>query len=165
MKRLALALAVLMACWFSLAQAAEPTGPDALAGAVAVMRNVPAKGLTQEQMQAKSQDLDRVWKTLVAAGPKGSAALKDELAKLDAAGGKDDFFRLGAAALVWAEDPPAPRPGRDHRDAKICVRSGSAVNAARRTGRTTPSHRLTADPAPGATRQPTAPATMPVSRR
>ena len=101
MKRLALALAVLMACWFSSAQAAEPPGPGDLAGAVAVMRNVPAKGLTQEQKQAKSQDLDRAWKTLVAAGPKGSAALKDELANLDASGGKDDFFRLGAAAPLW----------------------------------------------------------------
>jgi hypothetical protein len=64
------------------------------------MRNVSPKALTREQMQAKSQDLDRAWKTLVAAAPKGSAALKDELGKLDASGGKDDFFRPGAAGLV-----------------------------------------------------------------
>lgn len=101
MTRPVLALAVLVACWLPSAQAAGAAAPDDLAKAVAVMRNVAPAALTQEQKQTKAQDLDQAWKTLVAAGPKGLAALKDELGKLDASREKDDFFKLGAAALLW----------------------------------------------------------------
>src|SRR4030042_1672979 len=40
----------------------------------------------------------------------GPPRLKEELAKIDAAKEKDDFFKLGAAALLWRLGGPSEAP-------------------------------------------------------
>lgn len=69
--------------------------------AVAALRNIREGALTQEQKDAKALELEGAWKTVIAAGKAGADALKAEIAKLDAAKERDDFFKLGAAALLW----------------------------------------------------------------
>jgi HEAT repeat protein len=65
------------------------------------MRKIDPAATTAEQRKAKSEELDRAWKTIIAAGPKGAAALKEECKKIAASREKDDFLVLGAAALLW----------------------------------------------------------------
>ena len=83
------------------AEASEAGAPEGLAKAVAAMRKIDPASLSEEQQKAKAKELDEAWKTLVGAGPAGAAALKAELKALDAAKEKDDFFRLGACAVLW----------------------------------------------------------------
>jgi hypothetical protein len=101
MWRCALTLAILAAGFSSVAMSAEPSAADKLAKAVAVMRKIHPAALSEKQQEAKSQELDEAWKTLIDAGPAGAAALKDELKKIDAAKERDDHFKLGAAAVLW----------------------------------------------------------------
>jgi HEAT repeat protein len=101
MMRSAVVFGIVVSCWLPWAGAADPSGGDDLAKAVAVMRKIPAATLTGEQQQVKGQELDAAWKTLTDAGPKGAAVLKEELRKIDASKEKDDFFKLGAATLLW----------------------------------------------------------------
>ena len=56
---------------------------------------------SQKEQEAKGEELDQAWKTLVEAGPAGAAALKDEIKKIEAAKERDDHFKLGAAAILW----------------------------------------------------------------
>jgi len=82
--------------------AAQQAGADRrLARAVAALRDVDPDKLTEEQQEAKSQELDRAFQTISKAGPAGAAALKAELRRLDSAGRRDDRFRLAAAGLLW----------------------------------------------------------------
>jgi len=84
------------------APAAPPAAaPGDLDKAVAAMRRVKPEDFSKEQQQAKGKELDAAWKTLIQAGPAGAARLKQELAKIDAATEKDDFFKLGAAVVLW----------------------------------------------------------------
>jgi HEAT repeat protein len=69
--------------------------------AVAALRNIREDALTQEQKDAKGLELQKAWATLIAAGKAGTDALKAEIAKVDAAKERDDFFKLGAAAFLW----------------------------------------------------------------
>jgi hypothetical protein len=82
--------------------AATPTAPAmTVEKAVAAMRHVDASTMTDDQREAKAVELDAAWKTLIAAGKPGADALKAEIAKVDAAKEKDDFFRLGAGSVLW----------------------------------------------------------------
>jgi hypothetical protein len=65
------------------------------------MRKVPVAKLSSEEKTAKAEALSRAWTTLISAGPKGTQALKEELRNVNSKGEKDDFFRLGAAAVLW----------------------------------------------------------------
>jgi hypothetical protein len=88
------------------APAAKAGAPGAaaatdLAKAVAAMRRVKPEDFSKEQQEAKGKELDAAWKTLIQAGPAGAGRLKQELAKIDAAKEKDDYFKLGAAVVLW----------------------------------------------------------------
>lgn len=89
---------------------AKPPTAEELDKAVAAMRGIDPSKMSAEDGKASGERLDKAWNTVLAAGPAGSARLKDELAKVDAAKEKDDFFRLGAAALLWYLGGPADAP-------------------------------------------------------
>jgi hypothetical protein len=85
------------------AAAPKPADAEAIAleKAVAAMRGVKPEGMSPEQQKLKALELSAAWKTLTEAGKPGTEALKAEIRKVDAAGAKDDFFRLGAGAILW----------------------------------------------------------------
>jgi len=99
--RTCLALAVSVLFGFA-AKAGEPAtaGPD-LEKAIAAMRGVDPAKLSEEEQSARSKALDEAWRALIGAGPAGAERLKAELRKMDAAQERDDFFRLGAASVLW----------------------------------------------------------------
>lgn len=101
MMRWFLAFIILVTCSLPSAVAIEVRATDDLNKAVGAMRKINPTSLSEEQKQAKSQELDKAWKTLVDAGPKGVAALKEEIRKIDASKEKDNFFMLSAAAVLW----------------------------------------------------------------
>lgn len=81
----------------------QPQTPDTgggLAAAVAELRHM-RPDMTREEQKAKSERIDAAWEQLTAAKDAGAKALLDEAAKLDAAKEKDDFFKLGAAVVLW----------------------------------------------------------------
>jgi HEAT repeat protein len=84
------------------AKAGEPAtaGPD-LEKAIAAMRGIDPAKLSEEEQSAKAKALDEAWQALIGAGPAGAERLKAELRKMDAAQERDDFFRLGAASVLW----------------------------------------------------------------
>lgn len=101
MMRCFLAFVILVTCSLPSAVAIEARAADDLNKAVAAMRKINLTSLSEKQKQAKSQELDKAWKTVVDAGPKGIAALKEEIRKIDVSKEKDDIFMLSAAALLW----------------------------------------------------------------
>jgi len=101
MMRCFLAFVILVTCSLPSAVAIEARAADDLNKAVAAMRKINLTSLSEKQKQAKSQELDKAWKTVVDAGSKGIAALKEEIRKIDVSKEKDDFFMLSAAALLW----------------------------------------------------------------
>ena len=101
MWRCTLVMGILGACCELTAGAAEPSPAEKLAKAVSAMRKIDPAALSDKEKQAKGQELDEAWKTLNDAGPAGAAALKDELKKIEAAKERDNYFKLGAAAVLW----------------------------------------------------------------
>jgi hypothetical protein len=79
----------------------EVRAADDLNKSVAIMRKINLASMNEEQRGAKSQELDKAWKILVDAGPKGAAVLKEEIGRINASKEKDYFFILGAAAVLW----------------------------------------------------------------
>ncbi len=73
----------------------------ALSAAVAAMRGIDFDSVLCEEREAKAQEIDAAWETLIGAGPAGRAALLAELDALESGGDEDDYFRLSAAALLW----------------------------------------------------------------
>ena len=92
------------------AATAKPPTAEELDKAVAAMRGIDPAKISGEDAKARGEQLDKAWNTVFAAGPAGSARLKEELAKIDAAKEKDDFFKLGAAALLWRLGGPSEAP-------------------------------------------------------
>lgn len=92
-------------CLASAAVAGEATPPPTAADlekAVAAMRRIDPSKMSEEQRDAKAKELNEAWQSLAKAGPAGVTRLKRELVDIDKAGEKDDFFKLGAAALLWS---------------------------------------------------------------
>jgi hypothetical protein len=80
----------------------QPDVPQgALSDAVAELRHVSPREFTGAAVKEKADKLDAAWETLIAAGDKGAQALLAEVAALEAAGEQDDYFRLGAATILW----------------------------------------------------------------
>ena len=98
------ALAVLL-CLAHASVAGEPTPRPTAADldkAVAAMRKVkPADFEDEEKRKAKGRELSDAWKTLIGAGPGGATRLKTEIAAITKAKERDDYFKLGAAAVLW----------------------------------------------------------------
>jgi hypothetical protein len=72
-----------------------------LSEAIASMRGIDPKGLSDARQKAKAKELGEAWKVLIGAGSRGVIALKEELKKINTRKEKDDHFKLGAAALLW----------------------------------------------------------------
>src|SRR5688572_23277702 len=83
----------------SLGLIAQTPSNDAIDKSIAVLRNIPREGLSDDQMEAKAKQIDEAWKMLVEA--KASERLKREIAMVDAGNEKDDSFKLGATVLLW----------------------------------------------------------------
>ncbi len=75
-----------------------PSLDDAVAS---VRRVLPAPSASRPPEEAKMAELDRAWKALGDAGAAGVARLHRELQALDAGAEPDDYFRLGACAVLW----------------------------------------------------------------
>ncbi len=73
----------------------------ALVAAVQELRRVDRSRMTQEQMREKATALSRAWATIAKAGPAGMKAVKAELAAIESAKERDDFFRLSTGPLMW----------------------------------------------------------------
>ena len=72
-----------------------------ISNAVSTMRGIVPEKMSNEQKEKKAKELDEAWMTLQAAGMDGVNAIKTEIKKIDQTGEKDDFFKLGAAAVIW----------------------------------------------------------------
>lgn len=81
---------------------AEAKGkPQDLAKAIGSLRHIDERTLTEAEKTKKGVEMQAAWAALVGAGQRGALALKREIEAVDKAGEKDDFFKLGAAALLW----------------------------------------------------------------
>ncbi|MDK1030932.1 MAG: HEAT repeat domain-containing protein [Planctomycetia bacterium] len=70
--------------------------------AIASLRNIVQTDFSEEdKKEAKAQEIGEAWKTILSSGKAGIARLKAEVEQLDAKKQKDDFFKLGACALLW----------------------------------------------------------------
>lgn len=69
--------------------------------AVAALRKIVWTEWSDEQKETKANQIDEAWKTLNAAGQKGSARLKLEIERVDAAKENDEFFKLNATVVLW----------------------------------------------------------------
>jgi HEAT repeat protein len=69
--------------------------------AIAVLRRVDHKNLSEEQQKAKAKDIDAAWGVIKAAGKAGVARLKEEIRLIDQNKEKDHYFKLNASALLW----------------------------------------------------------------
>jgi hypothetical protein len=80
---------------------AQETADPQLEAAIAMLRNIHPAQLSNEEMKLKSAEMDRAWGVIQAAGARGVARLKQEIAAIDQGPTKDDFFKLDAAHLLW----------------------------------------------------------------
>lgn len=94
-------LVLLISSMLATAFAQSATTDPKLEAAVAAMRKVDPSRLDDKQREAKGKEIDEAWQYIGSLGAAGSQRLKDEIRKLDAAGEKDDFFKLGASAVLW----------------------------------------------------------------
>lgn len=83
------------------ADSTEQGSTDRITRAIATMRKVDFSGLSPAQEKAKEKELGEAWEALAKAGKPGADALKAEIARIDAAGERDDSFKLNAAAALW----------------------------------------------------------------
>lgn len=89
-------------CVVPLAVVGEPASADAkLDAAIATMRHIDPDKLSTKEKEARTKALDRAWETIEAAGPRGIERLKREIAKIDASGEQDEFFKLSASTLLF----------------------------------------------------------------
>jgi len=82
-------------------KAPAPPASDELASAIRTMRKIDVKRIPAAQQEAKAEALSIAWDKLVAAGPAGADALSAELKKMEARRERDDYFKLGAAVVLW----------------------------------------------------------------
>jgi len=97
---LGLLLAMVLAAQARAEAPKEVTGAG-LDKAIAVMRHIAPADFSEEKREAKAKEIDAAWKTLIAAGKPAAELIKAEFAKIDAAKEKDDYFKLGACAVLW----------------------------------------------------------------
>ncbi|HVP12892.1 MAG TPA: HEAT repeat domain-containing protein [Phycisphaerae bacterium] len=95
----------LVSCFIATAfpdmvRAQDEPAPD-LEKAVAALRNIKPGELSEAEQKQRSKEIDEAWRVITLAGLKGLDRLKEEVAKVDREGNKDDFFKLNAARLIW----------------------------------------------------------------
>ena len=93
----ALATALLLAIAGPVLGASE-SGLDA---SVHALRRIDPSSVTEENREEMSLRVDAAWRSLGEAGEAGAERLVAELRTLDRSGEADDFFRLGAGALIF----------------------------------------------------------------
>src|SRR5262245_61257520 len=81
--------------------AAQDKPDKKLEQAIAVLRRVDQGKLSEQQQQAKANEIDAAWGVIKAAGKTGVARLKEEIRLVDQNKEKDDYFKLNASALLW----------------------------------------------------------------
>jgi len=81
--------------------AVDPAARARLEQAVLTLRRVNLADLPEGEQKEKMALLDAAGKDIAAAGPAGAARLTQELTRLQAAGERDDGFKLAAASLLW----------------------------------------------------------------
>jgi hypothetical protein len=58
--------------------------------AISTLRNITWEGWSDDQKEAKAQQIDEAWKFLISTGPKASIRLKQEIDKVNAGKEKDE---------------------------------------------------------------------------
>jgi hypothetical protein len=81
--------------------AAQDKPDKKLEQAIAVLRRVDQRKLSEQQQKAKAEEIDAAWGVIKAAGKMGVARLKEEIRLVDQNKEKDDYFKLNASALLW----------------------------------------------------------------
>ena len=81
--------------------AAQDKPDKKLEQAIAVLRRVDQRKLSEQQQQAKAKEIDAAWGVIKAAGKMGVARLKEEIRLVDQNKEQDDYFKLNASALLW----------------------------------------------------------------
>ena len=97
---LAFSACVITITFSGMAKGQEEPAAD-LEKAIATLRNIKPGELSEAEQRKKSKEMDEAWKVITLAGQKGLDRLKEEIAKVDREGIKDDFFKLDAAQLIW----------------------------------------------------------------
>jgi hypothetical protein len=93
----------------------EAGGNSDLEAAITTLRKVDTELLkdpnrskrTEDEMEAAWEKMEAATEVIHKAGARGMDRIKQELKKLDDAKEKDDFFRLSAAALLYAAGGPS----------------------------------------------------------
>ena len=94
---LTVVVCVLVACVPLSAQEPDPK----LLESIAVLRKINIEKLSDQKQQEKAKQIDEAWEYLNEAGEPAIALLKEEIAKVDAAQEKDNFFKLNATVVIW----------------------------------------------------------------
>ena len=88
--------------WTHPATAQPASQPvDSLEAAVATLRHIDRRNLSDEEGKRKAMEIERAWATIRAAGKPGLERLKREVQAADREAAKDHFFQLNASALLW----------------------------------------------------------------
>ncbi len=94
-------IAVIIGCQIGYADGIDSKFSPEIRSAVQSMRKIDPSKITEKEEKEQAEKLDKSWKTLIDSGPEGAAALKEELKNIEKLKEKDDFFKLGAAAVLW----------------------------------------------------------------
>ena len=81
--------------------AAQDKPDKKLEQAIAVLRRVDQRKLSEQQQKTKAEEIDAAWGVIQAAGKTGVARLKEEIRLVDQNKEQDDYFKLNASALLW----------------------------------------------------------------
>src|SRR5262249_9927992 len=81
--------------------AAQEKPDKKLEQAIAVLRRLDQRKLSEQQQQANAKEIDAAWGVVTAAGKMGAARLKEELGRDDQNTAQDDYCKLNASALLW----------------------------------------------------------------
>jgi len=88
--------------WAHPATAQPASQPvDSLEAAVATLRHIDRRNLSDEEGERKAMEIERAWTTIKAAGKPGVERLKREVQAAERETTKDHFFQLNASALLW----------------------------------------------------------------
>ncbi|MBN1514555.1 MAG: HEAT repeat domain-containing protein [Phycisphaerae bacterium] len=88
--------------WTHPATAQPASQPvDSLEAAVATLRHIDRRNLSDEEGKRKAMEIERAWATIKAAGKPGLERLKREVQAAERETTKDRFFQLNASALLW----------------------------------------------------------------
>lgn len=74
---------------------------SALDTAIATIRNIDPAKMSEDEKRLKAVQMQVAWSTILSSGKTGIERIHKELAAIDRAGERDDYFKLGTASLLW----------------------------------------------------------------